>query len=207
MKKIIQGLLLLLLLTSPTSSFAEEIKMTGLVAKPVGVLPKTGQITSYTGYDDGYYQAGNPASPRYVDNRNGTITDNTTGLMWVKDPSLCDVVNPYPNAWALSAGVPKPTTWANAITNCEALDYAGYTDWRLPNIKELSSIIDFSKINPAIDPMFINSFTLYYWSSTTFANSANEAYVGGFSDGMMNTGIKTNASTFYVRPVRGGRYS
>jgi len=52
------------------------------------LLPKTGQVTSYADYDDGYYQKGNPISPRFVDHGDGTISDRATGLMWIKQTEL-----------------------------------------------------------------------------------------------------------------------
>jgi len=51
-------------------------------------LPRTGQVTSYADGDDGYFQAGNPRTTRFIDNLNGTISDRATGLQWVKQPEL-----------------------------------------------------------------------------------------------------------------------
>ena len=206
MKKIIQGLLLLLLFTYSASSFAEEIKMAAIVAKPVGGMPKTGQTISYMANDDGAYQKGLPAAdiPHYRDNRNGTITDNATGLMWVQDPSLCggDRDESYPNIWASVRGVPKTMTWTIAITECKNLDYTGHNDWRLPNIKELMSIVDYSRLNPSIDPIFTNCMSTYYWSSTTLANIF--AWEIQFNGGGTFSPPKTYGF-LYARPVRGGR--
>jgi len=103
---------------------------------------------------------------RYVDNGNGTITDSATGLMWMKNDN--------------GAGI----LWENALTYAEGFVYAGYTDWRLPNAKELQSIVDYTRSpattnSPAIDTVFnctpiINEASQvdypFYWSSTTFSS-------------------------------------
>jgi hypothetical protein len=140
-------------------------------------LPKTGQTISYRNYDDGYYQKGSLISPRFVDNGDGTITDRVTNLMWQKDGYYWD-----------SCGIQV------AIDNCEALSLGGFTDWRLPNIKELMSIVNYGKNSPAIDqPPFTNTQWGHYWSSTYYL-------VVDFNDGLLiNTGLYG-----YVRAVRGG---
>ena len=212
MKKIVQGMLLALLFTYAASSFAEEVKMAAIVAKPAGIgMPKTGQTVSYLANDDGAYQKGLPVTgARYKDNGDGTITDNATGLMWVKDPSQCDLVTPYlTNAWASALNTPKSRAWADAISKCEALVYAGHNDWRLPNIKELSSIVDYSKVSPSIDTtMFVNTMADWYWSSTTTGNSVMgtiSAWTMYFGDSAgANTTVKWDGRP-YVRPVRGGQ--
>ncbi|MDP2942402.1 MAG: DUF1566 domain-containing protein, partial [Candidatus Omnitrophota bacterium] len=90
---------------------------------------KTGQTVSYQDKDDGYYKKGLPKfGDRFIDNGDGTISDRATGLMWVKDPSQ------IPGGLWGTPGAPAPMTWSDAIINSEALIYAGYSDWRLPNI-------------------------------------------------------------------------
>ena len=168
---------------------------TGMACFDVGKgLPRTGQTTSYVNYDDGWYKAGLPAGAgvRFTDNGDGTISDNATGLMWIKDP-IASPGAPF------DAGL----TWNDAITSCEALDYAGQTDWRLPNIFEIISIVDYSKINPSINATFFpNTVNSAYWSST--ANFANtKAYEVYFVDGSCSA--QAFGNTYWVRPVRGGQ--
>ena len=108
----------------------------------------------------------------------------------------------FPTNWTqtLYAG---PMTWADALTNCNALNYGGHDDWRLPNIKELSSLVDFEKVNPAIDTdAFPNTQSDGYWSSTSFQNDGkhSNAWSVDFFDGNMNSLDKTG--TYYVRCVR-----
>ena len=155
-------------------------------------LPKTGQTTVYTTGDDGTYQKGSPASPRFTDNGNGTITDNATGLMWVKD------------ATGTGCNSGAADTWANQIAFCEGSTFAGYSDWRMPNIKELLSIVDFSRYNEAIDPIFTHTVPQYYWSSTTYAGGATFAFTVFLDTGEEITNNKTG-TPYCVRPVRGGQ--
>ena len=105
-------------------------------------VPKTGQTTSYGTRDDGALQKGVAwPTPRFTDNQNGTVTDNLTRLIWMKKA----------NAFGTK-------TWADALTTANGLaaPAAGLTDgskagdWRLPNRKELQSLVDFGFYNPAL---------------------------------------------------------
>jgi len=80
-----------------------------------------------------------------VDNDDGTVTDTKTGLMWQK----------------VAAGS-KP--WNEAIEYCETLVLAGHSDWRLPDLNELQSIVDSIRDNPTV---FSHTTVYNYWSSTT----------------------------------------
>ena len=113
----------------------------------------------------------------------GTVTDNTTGLMWQKQNDL------------------TLRTWENAISYCEGLSLGGFTDWRLPNVKELSSLVDDSRYNPSIDPLFTSTLSSNYWSSTTCAGLTPYAWYVNFYYGDTNNYSK--AYTYYVRCVRG----
>jgi hypothetical protein len=84
-----------------------------------------------------------------VDNGDGTVTDNATGLIWQQALSTIN------------------RTWATALDYCETLELAGYTDWRSPTIKELYSVMDYSQANPAITPGFFTGLTNDPLSSTT----------------------------------------
>lgn len=160
-------------------------------------LPKTGQTTVYQAGDDGTYQKGYPRKGvRFVDNGDGTITDKATGLMWVKQPENIGGV------W-VSEGEPVKVSWNDAIDNCNALSYAGFSDWRLPNVRELSSLLYYAKSAPLIDTTFFpNTKNAYYFTSTTYFASTTNAFQGSFLHGFFSILAKT--STAYVRPVRGG---
>lgn len=142
----------------------------------------------------------------YIDNEDATITDEATGRMWLQaDSGSYDTgyTNSYADAGSLS--------WTQALSWCEGLDEAGYTDWRLPNAKELQSIVDYSRSlsttgSPAIDPLFdttllpngINSSGEtnypYYWASTTHLDgpASSAVYVAfGEARGYMDLGDGT----------------
>src|SRR3989441_11076837 len=151
-------------------------------------FPATGQITPATGTmthagatvrDDGFVKAGGALS--YQDNGDGTVTDLNTLLMWEKksmDGSLHDVSKTF--VWS-SPITDTVWDWIDAV-NTElgtGIGFAGYNDWRLPNVRELQSIVDYGRSNPAVDPAFNNNFSfgctvltcsqifaLPYWSST-----------------------------------------
>ena len=147
-------------------------------------LPDTGQTTSFTptfGEDHDYLI--NP--PSFTDNSDGTVTDNNTGLVWQQD----DDNNTY--------------TWSAAAIICENVSLGGETDWRLPNRRELISIVNFGTSNPTINStVFPNINSSYYWSSTTYAGGTGSAWFVYFYDGYVIYSGKS--SSYYVRCVRGG---
>ncbi len=155
-------------------------------------LPPTGQTVVYTAGDDGDYKKGYPRTgSRFVDNGDGTITDKATGLMWAKDGN---------GPGCFNGGLKN---WADSITWAEALDFAGHTDWRMPNIKELLSIVDVRYWSPAIDAsVFINTGIAAYSSSTTRGQWTLTNWYVHFDPGTISSTAKTTA--IRVRAVRGG---
>ncbi len=122
----------------------------------------------------------------FYDNGDGTVTDNNTGLMWQQD----------------EAG---SMDWEGALTYCEGLSLAGYTDWRLPNIKELESITDDTLYIPSIDTNFFpDVYASSYWSSTTYASYSFNAWYVYFSNGLVS-GYFDKSFNHYVRCVRAGQ--
>lgn len=162
-------------------------------------LPWTGQITEYRTGDDGDLQKGHTTdrpivkgvgSHRFIDNGDGTITDKATGLMWAKDGNGVGCYNG------------QQRNWEQAIDWAINLVFAGHEDWRLPNIKELMSIVDYDRINPAIDPIFFpNTKSSYYWSSTTLADLVNVRWRVWFHYATVSN--TSGSSAHYVRAVRG----
>ena len=121
----------------------------------------------------------------YTDNSNGTVTDTSTGLMWQKASS-------------------SDNTWKQALAYCEGLSLGGYTDWRLPTVKELCSLADYSRAGPVINTTYFpDTGALLYWSSTTYV-ADNYAWGVTFDDGVVSDGYK-NYYSGYVRAVRGGQ--
>jgi hypothetical protein len=160
------------------------------------VVPKTGQTTSYATGDDGAWQKGVASpSPRFTDNGNGTVTDNLTRLIWMKNAS------PF-----------GPITWDQALTAANGLKSGDFDltdgskagDWRLPNRRELQSLVDYGSYNPALPAVnpFTNVQSTYYWSSSTIATSPTIAWHVYFVDGLDGTFEKS--TNLYVWCVRAG---
>jgi len=191
------------------------------IACPPAVLPATGQTKCYDDSgkneipcdspdfpgQDGFYHAGCPTEGRFVDNGDGTVTDFCTGLMWQKETADVnengEVDYPLPGDrinWQ------DRISWQTALKYCENLDFAGYHDWRLPNLRELQSIVDYGRGAPSTDPVFGPSEEFWYWSSTSYADGPRMAWVvnlGGASSDAGSVGVSAkDASAQYVRAVR-----
>jgi hypothetical protein len=173
----------------------------------VGV-PKTGQTTTYALGDDGDLQKGVASpNPRFTDNGDGTITDNLTGLIWLKNANCPGGTLTWYGALDFVAGI------NSGANNCADISKAGdnQTDWRLPNIRELYSLVDYSHINPALP--FPHPFTnfsghrMLYWSSTSYALDPTVAFVLDFVQGNVGAGFNKSSSDGnygFVTAVRGG---
>ncbi|MFH0730221.1 MAG: DUF1566 domain-containing protein [Pseudomonadota bacterium] len=123
-------------------------------------------------------------SGRMVDNGDGTVSDTKSGLMWQQ--------------------IPEEMAWNGALSYCENLQLSGYDDWRLPNINELRSLVDYSVIDPTIDIVAFPHTRSYCWSSTVY-NSGDPVGIY-FSFGYEFT---TNKDYDYLQvlAVRGGSIS
>jgi len=174
-------------------------------------LPKTGQTTCYdtdgnvidcnnTG-QDGDIQAGLEwPEPRFVDNGDGTVTDNLTGLMWLKDAACLG----YRDWQGALDGVADFNT---NPSNYSCADYtANYTDWVLPNIVELESLVNAEESNPAAwlnTQGFINVQSYFYWSASTRAFNTSYAWFVFMDSGFVTYYYKS--TNYQVWPVRGGQ--
>ena len=118
---------------------------------------------------------------------NGVVADNTTGLQWQDD-------------YSDNGDNIKSTKWTDAIAYCEDLTLGGHSDWRLPNNKELQSIVDYGKYHPSIDTVFTNTASYDYWSSTTRASYTDSAWSVHFYSGNTVSDLKSYSS--HVRCVR-----
>ena len=124
------------------------------VAAPVQVY-RTGQTVSYRAGDDGDLQKGAPLPvPRFLDEGDGTVIDKATGLQWVRDAFVFG----------------GRTNWTEALYFCNDLILAGYDDWRMPNVLELQSLIDYSQAGPSMlfhpHPFRNVSGIRNYWTSS-----------------------------------------
>ncbi|OQW88250.1 MAG: hypothetical protein BWK78_08500 [Thiotrichaceae bacterium IS1] len=160
-------------------------------------VPKTGQTTSYATGDDGALQKGAALpSPRFTDNSNGTVTDNLTGLIWLKNAS-CFGVQTWTNALSSANGLANGT--------CSLTDGSTAGQWRLPNRKELDSLIDLSKGNPPLPAShpFTGVQSDSYWSASSYALDTPGAWILDLIDGTVSAVPKT--VFLYGWPVRGGQ--
>ncbi len=156
-------------------------------------VEKTGRATLYATGDDGELTKGEKLpNPRFTDNGDGTVTDNLTGLIWLKN-AICFGQREWDDALIacnnLSSG------------SCGLTDGSSAGDWRLPNVKELQSLIVFGESNPALPSghPFTGVQSYYYWASTAYAgtHTAGRVYV---PIGGVYTYDKRTYS--YVWPVR-----
>lgn len=113
-------------------------------------------------------------SVRFIDNGNGTVTDQLSNLIWQKVPSTGSF------------------TWEQALTFAENLSLSGANDWRVPNIKELQSLNDFSTSNPSVNPALFGALGVKkYWSSTTLPNQTTRAWFWDTQFGITTYDLKT----------------
>ncbi|HEA66318.1 MAG TPA: DUF1566 domain-containing protein [Desulfobacterales bacterium] len=157
----------------------------------------TGQVTSYDARDDGALERGIEwHTPRFTDNSDGTVTDNLTGLIWLRNAN-CFGVRLWTQALSEANSLADPS--------CSLTDGSAAGDWRLPNRKEFHSLTDFSQYNPALrsDHPFANVKSNYYWSSSTYAIVTQFAWDVNMYDGLVDYDSKLYFGG-YVWPVRAG---
>ncbi len=147
---------------------------------------------------------------RYKDNNNddnSTVIDLWTGLMWQR----CVLGLSGDDC---ATGTAATFTWDEALQQAEAINasggFAGYNDWRLPNLKELYSLVENACLNPAINIRFFpNTPPLSHWSSSPYPNDEYGQYYTWFVDfawGFSSYGgFRNNNGASHVRLVRGGR--
>jgi len=167
-------------------------------------VPDTGQTTSYQAGDDASYSI-NPPSYAKLTTGDAVLAetataadgwlvtrDNVTCLSWemkTEDGSLHDKDNTY--TWAASTG--------QFPAELNVVSFAGHADWRLPTVKELSTLVHSGTTNPSIDQAwFPNTVSSYYWSSTTNAYGTSYAWYVDFGDGGVGDGVKGEVAITYV---------
>jgi hypothetical protein len=158
---------------------------------PIGVK-KTGQIEVFVAHDDGDYQKG--LEPYYTrDDATNIVTDNSTYLQWEDDANVSDRT--------------KLKNFSEATEYCTNLTLGGYTNWRVPNIKELMYIANRGRSNPAIDDSVFTSVGIgsgtFYWSATPEIANTNNMWAVQFSFG--DNKPLFNGLNLFVRCVRSGQ--
>jgi hypothetical protein len=156
---------------------------------------------------DGEAQAGSPLS--FTDNGDGTITDNNTGLTWAKrsdDGSVHDrdTLHNWSNAFA------------SYVATLNSTSFAGFNDWRVPNARELESVVNYQTANPALSPVFnagcvpgcsvlsCDCNQANWWSSTTAPGGPTQAWLLISNDGPLTANALGKSTASGVRAVRGG---
>ncbi len=140
-------------------------------ATALASVPQTGQTSCWdasgvmipcagTGQDGEFQNGVAPPNPRFTDHGNGTVTDNLTSLIWLKDANCFG-----------------SRTWSQALADannlasgqCGLTDGSSSGDWRLANVREHFSLLDFGNVWPALPTghPFLNVGNDHYWTSTT----------------------------------------
>jgi len=204
-KKIGACLFLMIMITFPAYLFADSVN-----------LPKTGQTKCYhqDGYEltdcadtgqDGDIQAGvDWPVPRFTDNGDGTITDHLTGLMWLKDAECISSGNGI--NWQDALDKAAQFNQDPASLNCYQYNYQAlsYTDWRVPNINELESLVHAGKAVQHIwlgDNGFYNPIASDLWSSTTNNSGKSWAWVLDLGAGEIRAADKSAAAYYQSNRV------
>ncbi len=172
-------------------------------------LPRTGQYTSFYPGDDGALRAGlaHP-TPRFTDDGSGSVRDHLTGLTWTVRADLLVAREPDWDADGVAGD--GAVSFENALAYIARLNseaYLGHTDWRLPNRRELLSLIDYGRFDPALPLLhpFEGVALEPYWSSTTYADAAARSWTVNLADGQLWYGRKGDATdTAHIWPVRTG---
>lgn len=138
---------------------------------------------------------------------NGTVIDTKTGLMWARCP--------LGQTWngAMCIGSPGLYSWFIALGEIKRVNYGGYSDWRLPNVNELESIVERRCYEPAINssvfPSIATGTGSVYWSSTPSGVGRSQAYTVSLgSDGRVLAiiGFDTEHSVLFVRDEKNNFY-
>jgi hypothetical protein len=134
----------------------------------------------------------------FLVHKDGTVTHNSTGLMWMR----CSLGQSWDGKSC--NGTAANHTWQGALQAASTSKFAGHSDWRLPNKNELASILEERCNTPAINgTVFPATPPAYYWSSTPYAGLSHGAWSVDFGFGSINASVKSGS--ILVRLVRGGR--
>ena len=174
---------------------------------------KTGQTTVYETGDDGDLQKGVEwPDPRFTDNGDGTITDNLTGLIWLKKANCAQTSTDWDTAFDYITELNTQGTMNGNTASDTSAGGSHQTDWRLPNRKELFSLLDMSQLNPALPngyPFTSIGVTTsatpvpgWYWSSSTDDLNTGNAWEISLGSGSVSRTSKTSSDN-YILPVRG----
>ncbi|HEX7025664.1 MAG TPA: DUF1566 domain-containing protein, partial [Gammaproteobacteria bacterium] len=173
------GLMLVLLAPLVYAQYPEQDRGRSEAQNGDGQRCQTGTIVSTT------------PSTRYQQNKNGTVVDTETGLMW----RIC---LEGAAGEACDQGEPLAATWAEALLYVPTFNgkggFAGHTDWRLPNIRELGTLAELQCFNPAINlGIFPNAASIGVWSSSPALFHAHYSWYVDFEIGALAYGEREKA--------------
>jgi len=164
------------------------------------MLPKTGSTINTRPEEDGDLQkgwwkglslAGNKT--RFVSKTIGVdkvVIDLATGLMWAADGNEAGCYNGGDD------------TWYTLVSYPETINFAGFTDWRAPNVLELISIVNYGADIPAVyTDYFLNTIMGFYITSTSYQGDASACWNLFFATGVLQSSAK-NITTYNLRSVR-----
>lgn len=135
---------------------------------------------------------------RFTIHKDGTVTHNSTGLVWMR----CSLGQSWDGKTC--TGDALALNWQKALQAASQHTFAGHSDWRLPNKNELASIVEERCAAPAInDKIFPRTPGVFFWSSSPYAGLADGAWSVDFGYGSINASVKSG--DLHVRLVRGGR--
>lgn len=173
--------------------FVGLVIMTGALSSPV--VGQTGQIC----LSETEIPSSTPTS-RFSNHGDGTVTDNETGLMWAQ----CAAGRSGPDC---GSGRHAKYTWAGALARAAGSNLAGFDDWRLPNIKELLSIVEQRCVYPSINQaasVFPNTRPDRFWSASPYTGRSSSARYVEFSFGNSSL-TERDHDSLVVRLVRSGQ--
>jgi len=161
-------------------------------------LPATGCESSIATGDDGNLRRG--AKKRYYNNLDGTILDQNTGLLWVQNGDM--IGTSYPDFDQDGVYSDGNVSWAHALDfirlmNAGTYENYGYKDWRLPNVMEMITIVDYGRYKPAVNPVFTNIGD-EYWTSTSYFADSSYGYSVATKDGLVYCRAKTS---YYAKVI------
>lgn len=134
---------------------------------------------------------------RFTINSDGTVLDTQTGLMWAR----CSFGQIWDNELSRCTGGAQQIEWQQALSLANTTRFAGFDDWHIPNVKELTSIVERKCVDPAINSsVFDDTQAENYWTNTSGIELPDHAWAVAFYSGKNN--LKSKTADLYLRLVR-----